>query len=99
MENHSYDIFVDDKNLSFEKDWSKKILKKIKKKYENFSNRRKWVYRSHLYEKLVKDGHKVTVIDNFCIGRKSILKILKIKLKSIKEILEIMIVLNIFSKN
>ena len=28
----SYDIFVDDKNLSFEKDWSKKILKKDKKK-------------------------------------------------------------------
>jgi len=28
----SYDIFVDDKNLSFSKDWSKKILKQYKKK-------------------------------------------------------------------
>ena len=28
----SYDIFIDDKNLSFKKDWSKKILKKYKKK-------------------------------------------------------------------
>jgi isochorismate hydrolase len=27
----SYDIFVDDKNLSFKKDWSNDILKKIKK--------------------------------------------------------------------
>jgi hypothetical protein len=28
----SYDIFVDDKNLSFKNNWSKYILKKIKKK-------------------------------------------------------------------
>lgn len=28
----SYDIFVDDKNLFFKKDWSKEILKKNKKK-------------------------------------------------------------------
>ena len=34
---------------------------------------------SHLCEKLVHDGHKVIIIDNFCIGRKSNLKKLKIK--------------------
>jgi len=28
----SYDIFIDDKNLSFKKNWSKEILKKFKKK-------------------------------------------------------------------
>ena len=28
----SYDVFVDDKNLSFKKNWSKEILKKYKKK-------------------------------------------------------------------
>ena len=28
----SYDIFVDDKNLSFKRDWSNEILKKNKKK-------------------------------------------------------------------
>ena len=28
----SYDVFVDDKNLSFKNDWSKDILKNIKKK-------------------------------------------------------------------
>ena len=28
----SYDIFIDDKNLSFEKNWSAKLLKYINKK-------------------------------------------------------------------
>ena len=36
---------------------------------------------SHLCEKLVHDGHKVTIIDNFCIGRKSNLKTIKNKVK------------------
>ena len=40
---------------------------------------------SHLCEKLVKDGHSVTVIDNFCIGRKSNLKNIKDKIKIYKR--------------
>tara|TARA_E500000178_G_C17027375_1_gene758735 strand:+ start:803 stop:1795 length:993 start_codon:yes stop_codon:yes gene_type:complete len=36
---------------------------------------------SHLCEKLVHDGHKITIIDNFCIGRKSNLKNIKDKVK------------------
>ena len=40
---------------------------------------------SHLCEKLVKDGHLVTVIDNFCIGRKSNLKNIKTKIKIYKK--------------
>ena len=34
---------------------------------------------SHLSERLVSLGHKVTIIDNFSIGKKAILKALKVK--------------------
>lgn len=40
---------------------------------------------SHLCEKLVKNGHKVTVIDNFSIGRRSNLKTIEKKIKIINK--------------
>ncbi len=40
---------------------------------------------SHLCDKLVKDGHSVTVIDNFCVGRKSNLKNIKNKITIYKK--------------
>ena len=41
---------------------------------------------SHLSEKLISLGHKVVVVDNFVVGKKKILKLLKIKLKLLTKI-------------
>ena len=40
---------------------------------------------SHLVEKLLKNGHSVSVIDNFSTGRKSNLSHLKSKIKLYKK--------------
>ena len=54
---------------------------------------------SHLCEKLVKNGHKVTVIDNFSIGRRSNLKTIEKKIKIInKDISNFKSIKNLFKK-
>jgi len=54
---------------------------------------------SHLCEKLVHDGHKVTIIDNFSIGRRSNLKKIKNRVKIFnKDIRNYNSIKNLFKK-